>query len=65
MIDQAFRISDFVTRRSGKMPFNAEVRALFKSPSGKPLVVLEYPGELFRVVRPQQIVKVEQSDGGC
>jgi hypothetical protein len=44
------------------MPFSAEVRGIFVSSRGKPLVALEYPGGIFRVVRPQQIQKVKEKE---
>ena len=50
-----------MTKRSGAMPFSAEVRSIFKSSRGKPLVALEYPGGIFRVVRPQQLMKEGES----
>lgn len=55
-------IGDLVTKRSGAMPFSAEVRGIFVSSRGKPLVALEYPGGIFRVVRPQQIQKVKEKE---
>lgn len=55
--ERNFSIGDLVTKRSGAMPFSAEVRGIFESSKGKPLVALEYPGGIFRVARPQQLVK--------
>lgn len=55
-----FSIGDLVTKRSGAMPFAAEVRGIFQSSKGKPLVALEYPGGIFRVARPQQLIKAKE-----
>lgn len=56
-----FSIGDLVTKRAGAY-FKAEVRSIFKSHKGQQLVALEYPSGLFRIVRPQQLRKVEDEE---
>ena len=57
-----FSVGDLVTKRSGAMPFSAEVRGIFESSKGKPLIALEYPGGIFRVARPQQLIRAKEYD---
>jgi hypothetical protein len=57
-VQSGFEIGDLVTRRSGSMASPAQIRSIFVTSRGKPMVVLEYPSQLFRVARLQQIRKV-------
>lgn len=54
----SFEIGDKVIRRSGSMNRPAEVRGVFESRRGKIMLALEYDSELFRIVRTQQVKKV-------
>ena len=56
------KIGDLVIRRSGSMSRPAEVRGLFVSRRGKQMLALEYDSELFRIVREQQVQKVENEN---
>lgn len=60
-ISLGLNVGDLVTRRSGSLSAPAEIRGIFMTSRGKPMIVLEYPSQIFRVVRPQQLRKVNLS----
>lgn len=57
-----FKAGERVFKKSGSITSPAEVRAQFTSRKGKPMLVLEYDKDIFRVIRAQQAVRADELD---
>lgn len=62
MSSPVFKPGERVFKRSGSIQTPAEVRAQFTSRKGKPMLVLEYDKDIFRVIRAQQAVRANEAE---